>query len=121
MPKTIFVIDDDTNLQKVLKVALNESGYHVALASNGEEALANLTAVQPDMVLCDVMMPYLDGAQVWDVLHQRLQYSGIPFIVLTALDRKPWFTELEAEGAVIIQKPFDLERLLAIVDSYLRA
>jgi DNA-binding response OmpR family regulator len=119
MPKTIYVIDDDENLQTVLDIALAEAGYHVELAPNGEEALADLTAIEPDLVLCDVMMPYLDGAQVWQVLRERLQYAGVPFILVTALDRKPWFAELEAEGVVIVQKPFDLDRLVALVSSYL--
>ncbi len=118
MPKMIYIIDDDEHLQTVLEIALSESGYDTALASNGEEALACLSMVQPDLVFCDVMMPYLDGAQVWQVLRERLQYEGVPFILLTALERKPWFADLEAEGVVIVQKPFDIERLVALVDNY---
>jgi DNA-binding response OmpR family regulator len=119
MPKTIYVIDDDQNLQTLLEIALNEAGYRVELAPNGEEALAQLNATQPDLVLCDVMMPYLDGAQVWQVLRERLQYAGVPFILVTALDRKPWFAQLEADGVVIVQKPFDVDRLVALISTSL--
>jgi len=115
----VFVIDDDENLQTVLEIALMEAGYAVKRASHGEEALAQLETWTPDLVLCDVVMPYVDGAQVWQVLRERLQYTGVPFVLLTALDRKPWFAELEAEGVVIFHKPFDLDRLVALINSYL--
>jgi CheY-like chemotaxis protein len=91
----------------------------VERAGDGETALARLRTRTPDLVLCDVIMPYVDGAQVWQVLRERLQYAGVPFVLLTALERKPWFAELEAEGVVIIHKPFDIDRLVAIIDSYL--
>lgn len=119
MPKTIYIIDDDQNLQTVLDIALSEAGYNVELAPHGEEALAHLNAIQPDLVLCDVMMPYLDGTRVWQVLRERMQYTGVPFMLITALDRKPWFSDLEREGVVILQKPFSIDQLVALVGSYL--
>ncbi len=119
MTKTVFVIDDDDNMQAVLEIALTEAGYAVERASNGETALARLATWTPDLVLCDVIMPFLDGAQVWQVLRERLQYTGVPFVLLTALDRKPWFGALEAEGVVFLHKPFDIDRLVALIDSYL--
>jgi DNA-binding response OmpR family regulator len=119
MPKTIYVIDDDENLQTVLDIALTGEGYDVELASNGEEALRRLDQIQPDMVLCDVMMPFGDGTQVWQVMREQLQYAGVPFVLVTALDRKPWFAALEAEGVVILHKPFNIDRLVALVHSSL--
>lgn len=119
MPKTIFVIDDDENMQTVLDIALTEDGYDVELASNGEDALRQLDQILPDLVLCDVMMPFVDGTQVWRVVREQLQYAGVPFVLMTALDRKPWFAALEAEGVVILHKPFDIEHLVALVRSSL--
>jgi CheY-like chemotaxis protein len=119
MPKTIFVIDDDENLQTVLDIALTQDGYDVELASNGEEALRQLDQIQPDLVLCDVMMPFVDGSQVWRVVREQLQYAGVPFVLMTALDRKPWFADLEVEGVVILHKPFSIEHLVALVRSSL--
>ncbi len=119
MPKTVFVIDDDESLLAVLEIALREAGYQVEMASNGNEALAELRRLQPDLIICDIMMPYVDGKQFWDAIHERLQYEGIPVILMTALSRKQWFQDLEAEGAVIIQKPFRVEQLISLVNSYL--
>ena len=119
MPKTIYVIDDDEKLQTVLDMALTEDGYDVELASDGEEALRRLDQIQPDLVLCDVMMPFLDGRQVWQAVREQLQYAGVPFVLMTALDRKPWFAALEADGVVILQKPFNIDQLVALVRSSL--
>ena len=119
MPKTVFVIDDDVSLQMVLEIALKQAGYHVECASNGEEGLAQLETLQPDAVLCDVMMPQMDGVQFFETIRERLRYEGIPIIIMTALGRKPWFADLEAEGAVIIQKPFDVDQLVSLLDMHL--
>ncbi len=115
MPKTIFIIDDDLGLQTVLSIALKDAGYQVQYASDGEEGIAQLQEVRPDLVICDVMMPYVDGVQVFETIKEHLRGGGIPIIVMTALNRKPWFADLEAEGAVILQKPFDVDYLISIV------
>ncbi len=115
MAKKIFVIDDDLGLQTVLSIALKDAGYEVELADNGVEGLKQLPVVQPDLVISDVMMPHLDGVQVFEAIKEGLRVEGIPIILMTALSRKPWFADLEAEGAVIIQKPFDVNHLMAVV------
>ncbi len=119
MSKTVFLVEDDESLQTILEIALGEAGYQVELASDGDEALARLEHVEPDLIISDVMMPYVDGVQFWAAIHERLQYEGIPIILITALNRKEWFEELEAEGAVILQKPFRVEHLISLVDSFL--
>jgi CheY-like chemotaxis protein len=118
MPKTIFVIDDNENLLTVLGIALQQAGYHVESASNGAEALEHLATVQPDVVISDVMMPHMDGVQFFKQIQEQLSYEGVPIILMTALSRKPWFADLEAEGAVIIQKPFEVEQLVSLIEMY---
>lgn len=115
MTKKIFIIDDDLGLQTVLGLALKDAGYEVVSAADGQEGLDRLSEVQPDLVLSDVMMPYVDGVQLFDALKERLRDEGIPIVIMTALSRKPWFADLEAEGAIILQKPFEIDRLLAVV------
>jgi two-component system, OmpR family, response regulator len=116
MPKTVFLIDDDASLLAVLEIALKQAGYRVEAASNGEEALEHLESIQPDVVISDVMMPMMDGVQFFQQIQERLRYENIPIIIMTALSRKPWFSDLEAEGAVIIQKPFDVDKLVSLVE-----
>lgn len=113
---TILIIDDDLALQTVLEYALRSEGYDVVLASDGQEGLHRIKHLTPSLVISDIMMPNMDGVEVFHHLKDRLQTDGIPIIFMTALSRKPWFADLEAEGAVIIQKPFEVDRLVDIIN-----
>jgi len=117
--KTILIIDDDLALQTVLEIALREAGYQVILANDGQEGIEKLTALSPDLVISDIMMPQMDGVETFQRIKEQLQDNGIPIFIMTALNRKPWFADLEAEGAVIIQKPFDIDQLLRLVKDML--
>jgi CheY-like chemotaxis protein len=119
MAKTIFIIDDDFGLQTVLSIALKDAGYEVATAGDGLEGLDRAAGLNPDLILTDVMMPYVDGVQVFEALKERLRVDNIPIVIMTALSRKPWFADLEAEGAVFLQKPFEVDQLLAVVEMLL--
>jgi CheY-like chemotaxis protein len=61
------------------------------------------------------MMPQLDGVETFQRIKDTLQNENIPIFIMTALNRKPWFSDLEAEGAVIIQKPFDIDQVMMLV------
>jgi DNA-binding response OmpR family regulator len=113
---TIFIMDDDLALQTVLEYALRNAGYDVVLAPDGEEGLRTLETLTPNLVISDIMMPNMDGVETFYHLKERLQDDGIPIIIMTALNRKPWFADLEAEGAVILQKPFEVESLIDIIN-----
>ena len=117
--KTILIIDDDLALQTVLEIALREAGYEVILANDGQEGIEKLTTTSPDLVISDIMMPQMDGVETFQQIKEQLQDNGIPIFIMTALNRKPWFADLEAEGAVIIQKPFDIDQLLRLVNDML--
>lgn len=112
----ILVIDDDLAMQTVLEIALREAGYRVFLASDGEEGVQKLMTLKPNLVISDIMMPQMDGVEAFQRIKDQLQEDGIPIFIMTALNRKPWFADLEAEGAVILQKPFEVERLIELID-----
>jgi CheY-like chemotaxis protein len=113
---TILVIDDDMALQAVIDVALRNEGYQVVEANDGEEGIRMVSRVSPDLVICDIMMPNMDGVEMFGYIKDILQTEGIPVIMMTALSRKPWFRELELEGAVILHKPFEITQLLEMVE-----
>lgn len=113
---TIFIMDDDLALQTVLEYALRAAGYDVVLAPDGQEGLRLLNTISPSLVISDIMMPNMDGVEVFHHIKERLQDDGIPIIIMTALNRKPWFADLEAEGAVILQKPFEVDRLIDMIN-----
>jgi CheY-like chemotaxis protein len=118
---TILIIDDDLALQTVLEYALRNADYEVVLAPDGQEGLRMLESLAPSLVISDIMMPNMDGVEVFQHLKERLQDDGIPIFFMTALNRKPWFADLEAEGAVILQKPFEVERLVDMINIALGA
>jgi len=113
---TIFIMDDDLALQTVLEYALRGAGYDVVLAPDGQEGMRLLENLVPSLVISDIMMPNMDGVEVFQKLKERLQDNGIPIIIMTALNRKPWFADLEAEGAVILQKPFEVDKLIDMIN-----
>ena len=80
----VLVIEDQPQMRTNLALLLQLNGYEVATAENGRAGLAAVHATKPDLILCDVMMPELDGYGVLEALRQDDETVGIPFIFLTA-------------------------------------
>ena len=117
--RTILIMDDDLAMQTVLEIALREAGYHVILASDGQEGIEKIRRLKPDLVVSDIMMPQMDGVEAFHLIKEQLQDDGIPIFIMTALNRKPWFADMEADGAVIIQKPFEVGQFVQLVNDML--
>ncbi len=108
----ILVVDDDQAVRDSLKRSLQYSGYDVATASDGVEALAHLSAARTDAVIMDVMMPRLDGLETTRML--RGQGNDVPILVLTARDAVGDRVDgLDAGADDYMAKPFALDELLA--------
>ncbi|MDO5287025.1 MAG: response regulator transcription factor [Actinomycetia bacterium] len=108
----ILVVDDDQAVRDSLARSLQYSGYEVLTATDGLEALAQLSAHRPDAVIMDVMMPRLDGLETTRML--RANGNDIPILVLTARDAvNDRVDGLDAGGDDYMAKPFSLEELLA--------
>ena len=121
MPETILVVDDDPDIARFVEVNLRSAGYDVAVASDGEQALARAGEMRPDLVLLDVMMPKIDGFEVAQRLRRNPQTANTSIIMLTA---KALSTDkvlgLTAGADDYIIKPFDPIELLARVKGTLR-
>lgn len=78
----ILVVEDDLDIQELLKNFLQEVGYEIALSSDGVEALSTFSSAQFDLVLLDVMLPKIDGFAVCELIRKQ---SQVPIIMLTAL------------------------------------
>ena len=111
----ILVIDDDVHIGNMLEELLVREGYQVSRAYSGTEALLALSAVKPDLILLDLMLPGLSGEEVLS----RIQ--GIPVVVLSAkADVDSKVSLLLGGAADYITKPFDTRELLARVTVALR-
>jgi CheY-like chemotaxis protein len=113
----VLLVDDDRDVRELLAELLTQEGYHVIMAANAEEALARLETVIPDLVVSDLMMPVMDGAELLARLSSDARYAAIPTILLTAAG------ELMAERAVaeahlrtlVVHKPIRIGDFLHLV------
>mgnify|MGYP002392065797 CR=1 FL=1 len=116
--RTILVVEDEVAISRVLKPYLVKAGYKVVQAFDGDEALGQFTALAPDLVLLDVMLPGRDG---WSILKEIRRQSSCPVIMLTALGQaKQRIAGLEQGADDYITKPFNGEEVVARVHAVLR-
>ena len=117
----ILVIDDDHAVQILLKRMLERQGYKVVSASNGEEGIAKTLAYRPALIICDWMMPVIDGLEVCRRVKQNPELSTTFFILLTSLDSiADRVKGLDAGADDFITKPIEKNELQARVRAGLR-
>jgi DNA-binding response OmpR family regulator len=117
---TILVADDDPDIQSLVVLRLERSGYRVIRASDGEEALELALAEHPDLAVLDIMMPKLDGCEVTRSLRSNPETADMPVILLTARVQDGDVTRgLEAGATDYVKKPFSPQELGARVASIL--
>ena len=113
--KKVLVVDDEPDTLELVKLVLESGGFEAVLANNGKEALAHLATMRPDLVLLDIMMPDMDG---WDVFRKiKERDPGIPIAILTAkaqnIDKLLGLHVLKADD--YITKPFGKNELIGKV------
>jgi two-component system, OmpR family, response regulator MprA len=115
----VLVVDDEPQLRRALERALKLEGYDVALAADGEQALAEVGTAPPDAIVLDLLMPKRDGLSVAREL--RARGDRTPILMLTARDAiQDRVDGLDAGADDYVVKPFALEELLARVRALLR-
>ena len=112
----VLVVDDDPDIRMLVAFALEDSGYSVRQASDGEKALAALEAKAPDLMVCDVMMPGLDGFGVLRGMKGRRLAPNTKVIMLTCkTEERDHLRGWELGADEYLTKPFDPEELVARV------
>jgi two-component system KDP operon response regulator KdpE len=115
---TILVVDDESQIRRVLRTTLTAEGYTIAEASDGTEALEKLRTLKPDLILLDMNMPGLDGLQTCREIRSD---SEVPIIMLTVRSaEKDKVRALDAGADDYVVKPFGIQELLARVRALLR-
>ena len=112
--RRILIVDDEPAVREAIATVLTDEGFTVLTAPDGRIALGMIAAA-PDLLITDVMMPYLDG---WGLLaHVREQNPTLPVILMSAVDpvRGRGLSSPAPDHTVFLPKPFDLETLLAMV------
>jgi DNA-binding response OmpR family regulator len=119
--ETILIVDDEPTNVDMLSQELEEEGYHLLIAYDGEEALIKVQEHRPDLVLLDIMMPNVDGFTVCRILKGSGKTMLIPVILLTALrSQEDRVRGIDAGADDFISKPFDRDELTAKIRSLLR-
>jgi signal transduction histidine kinase len=119
-PQKILVIDDEDEYRAVIKLTLKMLGYGIIEATNGLDGLAAVKMHHPDLVLCDVNMPEMDGHALLRALKEDSQCAAIPFIFLTGNTTKSDMRQGMQLGADdYLTKPFTSEELITAVETRL--
>jgi two-component system, sensor histidine kinase and response regulator len=113
---SVYVIDDQAELLKVISELLKSSGYKVLTFQNALQALDAVIQNPPSLILCDIMMPEMNGYELKNKLQEDNRSSQIPFVLLTALASKEDIRKGQESGCdAYILKPFDPEDLIATI------
>lgn len=114
-PPEILVVDDDVEVRDAIRDVLEDEGFVVRCATNGEDALAALASELPDAIVLDLTMPVMDGYEFLSRRRAQPELAGIPVVVVTASMNPNVGNEVG-----FVAKPIDIEELVSAVRSRLR-
>jgi signal transduction histidine kinase len=118
--KRILIVEDEYNLVNMIRMNLEAEGYEVTAAYDGLEGLSRIQSESPDLVICDVMMPRMDGLELCQRIRENRDTDSMPFIFLTAKTEIPEkLSGFQAGADDYITKPFHMDELVARVHAIL--
>src|SRR5687768_16984683 len=108
----VLVVDDEEDVREGLRELLEEEGFAVEVAADGKEAMAELARFRPCVVILDLLMPHMDGNEVYQAMQSDPALTDIPVIISTSdATRAP-------SGVLLMKKPIDVRRLLKAVANF---
>lgn len=120
MASRILIVDDEPHVIRVLKLALDRSGYEVETAPNGEVGLERIRQCPPDLLISDIQMPRLSGEQLCERLAVELPGREFPIVIMTSMtfvSESHW--SRRHDNLVLLEKPLSVRSLLDLVDRLL--
>lgn len=113
---SILIVEDDASYCRMMEITLCSEGFDVRTAGDGQSGIAQVRAKRPDLILCDILMPEMDGHMMLEALKREGAYEHIPFIFVTALDDRADVRRGMSAGADdYLTKPFSAEELVAAI------
>lgn len=117
----MFVVEDDRDISELIQYNLEQEGYEVSAVYDGASAIESIPRIMPDLILLDLMLPEVDGLEVFRVLKQKESTASIPIIMLTAKsEESDMLLGLQLGSDDYIPKPFSPKILLARIKTVLR-
>ncbi len=117
MTRNVLAVDDSRTMRDMLCIALNDAGFNVEVAEDGEDGLGKLRAKQPDVIITDINMPRLDGIGFIEKVRADSAHRTIPILVLTTENTPDLKSRAQNAGATgWIVKPFDQFKLVAAIN-----
>jgi two-component system alkaline phosphatase synthesis response regulator PhoP/two-component system response regulator VicR len=116
MPLKVLVCDDERHIVRLIQVNLERQGYNVVTAFDGKEGLEKIRSEKPNLVVLDVMMPYMDGFEVLKTIRREPDTENLPVIMLTAKAQdKDVFEGYHYGADMYLTKPFNPMELVTFV------
>lgn len=117
MPLKVLVCDDERHIVRLIQVNLERAGYNVVTAYDGKDGLEKVRSEKPDLMVLDVMMPYMDGFEVLKTLRRDAGTESLPVIMLTAKAQdKDVFEGYHYGADMYLTKPFNPMELVSFVN-----
>jgi len=122
-PISVLIVEDDDHIGQILKFIMERQGYQTRLATDGQaakDAIENCS-VPPDLILLDVMLPYINGYKLVELIRARAEFEKTPIVMLTAKAMEQDIVQaLDAGANDYVVKPFQPNELLARVRRFLK-
>lgn len=115
----ILMVDDEPHVIRVLKLSLEENGYLVTAAHNGEQALEKLKIELPDILITDIDMPRMNGKELCSRIQKEMPERTFPILVLTSkteIEHREWTRDMHS--TMFLEKPVSIRKLLKLLDDY---
>lgn len=113
---SILIIEDDPSISANMELILRMEGFAITVIDNGHKAFDIIRKTPPDLILCDILMPAMDGHTFLELLKKERDFADIPFIFVTALgDRNDMRQGMAAGADDYLSKPFTAEELVTAV------
>jgi DNA-binding response OmpR family regulator len=121
LKEKILVIEDDQYVRENIVIILTEEGYDVKMAENGLIGIKMIRSESFDLIICDILMPHLDGFEVLKFIKSKDNTASIPFLFLTAKVEQNTINQAFAMGATnYLLKPFQIDDLLASIENVIK-